>query len=119
MVMKELVDKILLAEEEAKNTIAAAKKEAAELLRISGEALNQQRLEVKQQTRDLVNTASEEAREITAAAKIPPLPEDTEQLLEDLGISKEHYEQTLEAVIHQLTVPEGLGQQQEAVNNKT
>lgn len=104
--MKELIDKILAAEQDARNIIETARKQAAEIQKAADEQINQEKNALKKKSRDLIMEKTEAARNRVRVMTVPPLPETRSAVLAELNITSEQFQETVDAVRDILTRPD-------------
>jgi F0F1-type ATP synthase membrane subunit b/b' len=104
--MKELIDKIVAAEQEARQITEAARKHAAEIQRAADERINREKNALKKSSRDLVMEKTESARNKIRSMTVPPLPDTRASILKELNISSSQFQKTTDAVRDILVKPD-------------
>lgn len=96
--MKEVVDRILQSEKEAKKIIKEGKQKAADIQRKTDEKIHREKTEVKEENRSIINKEVEKARKEVSELKADPLPENQEELLRELDIHPDTFEKITKRV---------------------
>ena len=96
--MKELMDNILATEKEAEKIVENARKQASAIQKKANEKINNEKTSLKIQTRESIADASKTARDRIIQMKVPTLPENRAELLNELGISQEKFLNVVSAV---------------------
>lgn len=104
--MKEVVDRILQTEKEAKKIIKEGKQKAADIQRKTDEKINREKTEVKEENRSTINKEVEKAKKEIRELKTEPLPENQEDLLHELGIHPDTFEKITKRVKKILIKPD-------------
>jgi len=103
--MKELMDIILATEKEAEKIVETARKQSIAIQNNTKEKINNEKAALKLQTREKITVASNTARASINKMKAPSLPDNREELLNELGISQEKFFHVVTAVSDILTKP--------------
>jgi hypothetical protein len=103
--MKELMDTILATEKEAEKIVENARKQSIAIQNNTKEKINTEKASLKLQTREHIAAASNTARDSINKMKVPSLPDNRDELLNELGISQERFFHMVNAVSDILTKP--------------
>jgi len=104
--MKELIDKIVAAEQDARQITETARKQAADIQKAADEQINREKNALKKSSRDLIIEKTESARNKIRSMTVPPLPDTRVAILKELNIPSRQFQETADAVRDILTSPD-------------